>query len=504
VTSAIDQVLADPGLTDEERANVELVLKFRQLPFSERAKYTVEGFAPSRKGMVHLAEVGEGGYNAESIPDRVDEMLDIIAKGDRVWATWLIRGTHLGQIHGIAPTGRTVSVLEVGQWRVQDGLITEAWFHVDELGLLRQLGQWPMGNTDMPTAFDPVKLGRHDLANRIVMAPMSRSRAYSPDARPHPSTATYYRQRASAGLIVTEGIQPSAGARGYPATPGLYLPTQIEAWREVTGEVHDAGGVIFAQLMHAGRIGHPSLLPDGLVPVGPSPVRPSAEVFTPAGLKPCVEPRALGIWEIRAVIAEFAAAAANAVEAGFDGVEIHGANGFLVHQFLSDNANQRTDYWGDTTEGRIRFAVAVASAASSAIGADRVGFQISPGNPHNDIVETRCGEVYPELVRTLDELGLAYLAVSESGDRELTRQLRDLWSKVLIVNPHTAPGRTGPAELHLIEDGLADMVSFGALFLANPDLPHRLALGGPFNEPDPKTFYGGGDSGYIDYPALGQ
>jgi N-ethylmaleimide reductase len=350
----------------------------------------------------------------------------------------------------------------------------------------------------MPTAFDPVELGKCQLANRIAMAPMSRSRSYGPDARPNPSAARYYRQRASAGLIITEGIQPSPIGRGYPATPGLHNDSQVAAWREVTDAVHEAGGVIYAQLMHAGRIGHPSLLPDGETPVGPSPIAASAKVFTPAGPKDCVVPREMTEHDIAETIADFATAASNAVAAGFDGVEIHGANGFLIHQFLSDNANVRTDGWADPT----RFAVEVADAVAAAIGPERVGFQISPGGTHNDIVEIETYAIYTTLVDELNGLGLAYLNVTEGPDRELTAALRARWSKVLILNPHTGSGWTGPEQLGLIEDGVADMVSFGKLFLANPDLPRRLELGGPFNDPDPSTFYGGGDEGYVDYPAL--
>ena len=350
----------------------------------------------------------------------------------------------------------------------------------------------------MPTAFDPVDLGKRRLANRVAMAPMSRSRSYDPLGRPNPSAARYYRQRASAGFIVTEGIQPSPEARGYPATPGLHLDAQVRAWREVTDAVHEAGGTIYAQLMHAGRIGHPSLLPAGVTPVGPSPITADAKVFTLNGPRPCVAPRELTEGDIARTIADFAVAATNAVAAGFDGVEIHGANGFLIHQFLSDNANTRVDGWADG----IRFAVAVAGAVAASIGPERVGFQISPGNPHNDIVETRTRRVYPSLVSELDELDLAYLHVSEGADLGLTAKLRSRWSSVLVLNPHTPNGRTGPGHLTLIEDGAADVISFGKLFLANPDLPRRLALGGPFTEPDPSTFYGGDDRGYVDYPAL--
>ena len=355
----------------------------------------------------------------------------------------------------------------------------------------------------MPTAFDPIVVGGRKLASRIVMAPMSRSRAYGPAAAPGPSAARYYAQRASAGLIVSEGISPSPIGFGYPATPGLYTEAQVAAWRPVTDAVHDAGGVIFAQLMHGGRIGHPSLLPDGATPVAPSPVRAQAQVFTRTGPQPCVQPRELTAAEITAVIGEFAGAAGNAIEAGFDGVEIHAGNGFLVHQFLADSTNARTDEWGGATvDNRIRFAVAVAAAAAEAVGPDRVGVQISPGNPYNDMTEPDAEAVYPALAAALGQLGLAYLSVAETGGIELTPALRAAWPRVLILNPNSEQRPAGPARLGLVADGVADMVSFGVLFLANPDLPARLAQDGPFNRPDPATFYGGGDEGYLDYPAL--
>ncbi|MFC1403046.1 MULTISPECIES: alkene reductase [Streptacidiphilus] len=356
----------------------------------------------------------------------------------------------------------------------------------------------------MATAFDPIDLGRHRLRSRIVMAPMSRSRAYGPAALPGPSTATYYRQRASAGLIVSEGIQPSPVARGYPATPGLYSPAQVDAWRTVTDAVHAAGGTIFAQLMHAGRIGHPSLLPDGLIPVGPSPITADAQVFTPQGPRPCVEPRELTEADIAATIQDFTTAACNAVAAGFDGVELHGANGFLLHQFLSAQSNTRTDAWGGSVANRIRFPIEVATAVAGAIGADRVGIQLSPGNPYNGMVEQDCPQTYGALATALDGIGLAYLGLAEGPDRALTRKLRGIWSGVFLLNPHTAPRPTGLPELDLVTDGTTDLLSFGSLFLANPDLPHRLALGGPFNPADPSTYYGGDDHGYTDYPTLDQ
>jgi N-ethylmaleimide reductase len=350
--------------------------------------------------------------------------------------------------------------------------------------------------------FDPIMLAGQTLQNRIVMAPMSRSRAYGAQACPGPSAALYYRQRASAGLIVTEGIQPSAAARGYPATPGLYSQQQVAAWRAVTDAVHQAGGVIFAQLMHAGRIGHPSLLPTGVIPVGPSAIAANASVFTQEGPRNCVKPRELTSRDIAETISEFVTAARNAVAAGFDGVEIHGANGFLVHQFLSTNANQRTDMWGGSAANRIRFAVDLSRAVAAEIGHDRVGFQISPANPYNDITEDDYQQTYTLLTSELAGLQLAYLAIAEGPDRDLTRKLKGLWPQVFILNPFTAPDVTGLPELELIGDGTADMIAFGSLFLANPDLPRRLARGGPFNQPDPSTYYGGGDQGYVDYPYL--
>ncbi|MEU8588134.1 alkene reductase [Streptomyces sp. NPDC048664] len=354
----------------------------------------------------------------------------------------------------------------------------------------------------MTTAFEPIVLGGKRLANRVAMAPMTRSRAFGPGAEPTDLMATYYAQRASAGLVVTEGIQPSPVGQGYPDTPGLHTPGQVRAWRAVTDAVHREGGVIFAQLMHTGRVGHPSLLPDGLVPVGPSAVAAKGRVFTHEGPKDFVTPKELSEAEIRQTIDDFAAAARNAVEAGFDGVELHGANGYLIHQFLAPGSNQRNDAWGGDAQGRTRFAVEVATAVAEAIGGHRVGLRISPGNVFNDITENDLAGVYGTLLERLSGLGLAYLHVMEGPDREVTPRLREAWSGTFVLNPFTYPDATGPDALKLIEDGSADMVAYGALFLANPDLPRRLAAGGPFNSPDQATFYGGDQRGYTDYPAL--
>lgn len=352
----------------------------------------------------------------------------------------------------------------------------------------------------MTTAFDGIRLGRYTTRNRVVMAPMTRSRAYGPGGTPTELMARYYGQRAAAGLIVTEGTQPSAVGQGYVNTPGLHTAPQIEAWKRVTAAVHERGGLIFAQLMHSGRIGHPSL--HGATPVGASAVAAAGQVHTAEGLQDLVTPEPLDEDAIRETIADFADAARNAIEAGFDGVELHGANGYLLHQFLSTNANVRTDGWGGTIEGRIRLTVEVARAVAAAIGADRVGLRISPSNPFNDIAEDGHRETYLALIDELNPLGLAYLHVAEGPDTEFTPQLRERWQGPVILNPFTPGAWTGPEALKLVETGEADLVSYGALFLSNPDLPERLAAGGPFNQPDYTKAFGGDHTGYTDYPAL--
>ncbi|GGP83682.1 alkene reductase [Streptomyces melanogenes] len=355
----------------------------------------------------------------------------------------------------------------------------------------------------MPTAFDPIDLSGLRLPNRIAMAPMTRSRAYGPGNSPTASTAAYYAQRAGAGLIISEGVQPSAVGQGYPDTPGLHSEEQVAAWREVTDAVHAEGGRIFAQLMHAGRIGHPDLLPGDLVNVAPSPVAAAGTIYTHEGPQDFVTPRELTDAEVVETIGEFVSAARNAIAAGFDGVELHGANGYLIQQFLAPNTNLRTDRWGGSDEARARFAAEVVKAVAAEIGAGRTALRISPANGYNDISEPAPEATYTALVRELEPLGLAYLHILEGAPdhRELTLTLRKLFGGTVVLNAAT-DGPTGPDALALIEDGTADLLSYGALFLANPDLPQRLATGGPFNAPDPATFFGGDDKGYLDYPAL--
>ncbi|ARX82604.1 1,2-oxophytodienoate reductase [Streptomyces alboflavus] len=353
----------------------------------------------------------------------------------------------------------------------------------------------------MTTAFDPIDLHGVSLANRIALAPMTRSRAGAGGV-PTDLVVEYYAQRASAGLVITEGVQPSLVGQGYPDTPGLHSAEQVEGWRKVTDAVHAKGGRIFAQLMHAGRIGHPSLLPDGLINVGPSPIAAAGQVYTHEGPKDFITPRELSGDEVRATIGEFVEAARNAIDAGFDGVELHGANGYLIHQFLAPGSNQRDDEWGGSPEKRIRFAVEVSRAVAAEIGAARTAIRLAPGNELNGIHEPDPDEAYIALAKELGALNLAYVHVMEVGPiRDLVQRVRKEFGGVFILNPSTEEP-TGPDDLGLIEDGTADIVSFGALFLANPDLPARLKAGGPYNTPDKATFFGGDATGYTDYPAL--
>lgn len=359
--------------------------------------------------------------------------------------------------------------------------------------------------TDQPTtAFTPTTAGSLRPRNRIVMSPMTRSRAFG--TRATAEMATYYAQRAGAGLIITEGIQPSPVGQGYPDTPGLHAPDQVDAWRQVTGAVHAVGGTIVAQLMHTGRLGHPSTTEAAdrgrLTPVGPSPVRAAGQLFTPSGLQDHVVPRELTGAEIAATVADFASAARNAIAAGFDGVEIHGANGYLLHQFLSTNANQRTDRWGGSLQNRVRFTLEVVAAVTDAVGADRTGLRISPANGLGDTVEADHTLTYTHLVRELSLHELAYLHLVEAGDPQLTPVLRDLWPGTLILNPATPDPLDHPNRLKLADAGAADLISFGRLFISNPDLVDRLAAGSALRLPDMSKAYGGDHRGYTDYPTL--
>ncbi|MBF6214872.1 alkene reductase [Nocardia puris] len=349
----------------------------------------------------------------------------------------------------------------------------------------------------------PYQRGALDLPNRVAMAPMTRGRADDATGVPHPLTKDYYAQRASAGLIVTEGIYPHILGKGGPGIPGLVDDAQVAGWREVTDAVHAAGGRIFAQLWHVGRMTHPLVLPGGATPLAPSPVRiTGSRIFTDQGLVEHVTPRAMTTSEADATIEHFAAEARNAIAAGFDGVEVHGANGYLIQQFLAENTNRRTDRYGGSRNGRLRLAVDIVTAVAAAVGAERVGLRVSPDNPENEIAEQDPQGTYRALVDALDPLGLAYLHVIERGEYAALADLRPRWSGTLIANFNGPSPTTRDAGEKVLSSGLADVFSFGRLFLGNPDLPARFASGAPLNDYARELIYGGGAEGYTDYPAL--
>ena len=354
----------------------------------------------------------------------------------------------------------------------------------------------------------PVRLGPYELRNRIVMAPLTRNRAGAGNV-PQPMNVEYYAQRASAGLIITEATQISPQGVGYPNTPGIHTQEQVDGWKKITEAVHQQGGHIFLQLWHVGRISHPSLQPNGALPVAPSAIRPDGDAYTYQGLQPMVTPRALKTEEIPFIIEQYRQAAQNALEAGFDGVEIHGANGYLLDQFLRDGSNHRTDAYGGSVENRARLLMEVTEAVTDVWGADRVGVRISPVHTFNSMHDSQPHLTFGYAVKQLNRFGLAYLHVvgSRYGDGAYPvrsaqqfeeHMLRDAFHGTYMANAGYDRDRAVAA----LETGSADLIAFGALFIANPDLPLRLALGTPLNVPDVSTFYGGDESGYTDYPFL--
>jgi N-ethylmaleimide reductase len=352
--------------------------------------------------------------------------------------------------------------------------------------------------------FSPFRLGPLQLPNRVVMAPMTRNRA-GPGNAPTALNAAYYAQRAGAGLIVAEASQVSPQGLGYPGTPGIHSAGQIAGWRLVTDAVHGAGGRIFLQLWHVGRISHPSLQPGGALPVAPSAIAAAGQAWTLDGMKPYVAPRALDTAELPGIVAQYRDGAANAKTAGFDGVEVHAAHGYLLDQFLRDSTNRRGDAYGGSAANRVRLLIEVMAAVAGEWGGEHVGVHLSPTNlAFNDISDSDPAATFSTAVRMLDALGLAYLHLVEPGPAEPGPQLdaaffRPLWRTALIVNKAYDLARAD-AVLH---GGAADLVSFATLFIANPDLPERLRRGAPFNAADRKTFYGGSAKGYTDYPAIG-
>jgi N-ethylmaleimide reductase len=352
----------------------------------------------------------------------------------------------------------------------------------------------------MNQSFKPVRVGRYTLPNRLVMAPMTRSRAKL-DGTPGELAAEYYSQRAGVGLIVAEGTQPSDDGQGYLTTPGIYTPAHIAGWKKVTTAVHDKGGHIFIQIMHAGRMSHPDNTPHHRQAVAPSAIAPGAPMFTATGMQDIPTPRALTTEEVRRTVADFRHAARSAIEAGADGVEIHGANGYLVQQFLAPSANTRTDEYGGSIANRARFAIEVATAIAEEIGADRTAIRLSPGMTIGGIDEGAEGPaLYRYLVAELDKRGLAYLHVMHGGgDQRLLGDVRALWKRSLILN---RPGRPRDQIGTDVASGFADLEAYGQMVLANPDFVARLKTGTPMNEADRASFFGGAAQGYTDYPAL--
>ena len=352
--------------------------------------------------------------------------------------------------------------------------------------------------------FSPVKLGAISLKNRIVMAPLTRNRA-GEGGVPQALNASYYAQRASAGLIISEATPISAMAHGYPALPGIYTDAQVAGWKNVTDAVHAKGGKIVLQLWHVGRISHPSLLPNGALPVAPSAIKPAGQAFTYQGLQDYVTPRALDISELPSLVADYVHATKSALTAGFDGVEIHAANGYLLDQFLRDGSNKRTDNYGGSFENRARLLLEVTQAVVNTAGADKVGIRISPVNPFNDMHDSNPQALFNYIADALNQFKLAYLHVVEGGihgggkaDPFDFMALRKHYQHAYVANLAYDKDRGNAA----IASGHADAIAYGVPFIANPDLVERFKLDAPLNEADSSSFYGGAEKGYTDYPFL--
>ena len=360
---------------------------------------------------------------------------------------------------------------------------------------------------DASVLFQPFSLGSIAVKNRIAMAPLTRNRASRGTDAPNELNVEYYRQRAGAGLIITEATQISQQGQGYIWTPGIYSPAQLEGWKAVTDAVHAEGGTIIAQLWHVGRVSHTVLQPGGGQPVAPSAITANTKTYIESGFAPVSEPRALARDEIAGIVADFAQAAENARAAGFDGIELHGAHGYLLDQFLRDGSNTRTDDYGGSIENRVRLTLEVVEAVCKVFGRDRVGIRISPVSPANDARDSDPQALFNHLVGRLDVAGIAFIHVVEGATRDDRdylpfdyAALRRSFGGAYIANNLLDRALA----IEAIESGRADMVAFGRLFIANPDLPERLRLDAPLNTPDTATFYGGDARGYTDYPALAE
>ena len=353
--------------------------------------------------------------------------------------------------------------------------------------------------------FEPFKLGPITLPNRVVMAPLTRNRAVPPAMVPNPLAVEYYAQRASAGLLLTEASQVSQQGQGYQDTPGIYSKEQVAGWRKVTDAVHERGGRIFIQTWHVGRVSHVSLQPNGGKPVAPSAITARGKTFVNGTFTDISEPRALELSEIPGIIDDFKRGTENALAAGFDGVEIHGANGYLLDQFAKDGANKRTDAYGGSIENRARLMLEVSKAVVGVAGADRTGIRISPVTPANDISDSNPQPLFDYIVDGLDALKLVYIHVIEGatgGPRDVApfdyAGLRKRFKQAYVANN----GYDFDLANKQLDAGAADLIAFGKPFISNPDLVERLKAGAPLNAWDKNTFYGGGAKGYTDYPTL--
>ncbi len=362
--------------------------------------------------------------------------------------------------------------------------------------------------------FTPLRVGPYELKHRVVLAPLTRMRAAQPGNVPTALNVEYYAQRASeGGLLVTEATQISPRGQGYPATPGIHSPEQVSGWHQITEAVHDKGGLIFLQLWHVGRISHPSHQPDGALPVAPSHVRPKGTAFTSMWQQvPFETPRELNLSEIPSIVQEYRAGARNALAAGFDGVELHSANGYLIDQFLRDGVNKRTDRYGGSFENRSRFLLEVLEATSEVFGTDRVGVRLSPFGTFNDMQDSNPSALFAHVLRELAAKKAAYVHLIEARQDEELHAARPEGTGVAPTAAHFrasfsgvfigAGGFTRESADEAVSSGIVDAVAFGRQFIANPDLPRRFELGAALNPYDRATFYGGSEKGYTNYPAL--